>query len=382
MLWATTLINRVGSFAIVYLAIYLNRSLGFTPLQAALSFTAYGLGGAVGTIVGGVLTDRWGRKPTLLLAYVASAVLLFQLAFATDFWLIMAICAASGAFGEAFRPALQAMMVDIVDAENQVRAFSLSFWANTIGFAIAALLAGTVASVSPVLLFGLDAGTTLLAALVIAITVDETRPTDGTVSARRTPAVGRGMGVVFRDRAFITFIAVNFIILLIGLQYVTSLPLAMTAAGLSSSAYGVVIALNAVIVIVGQLLIGRYLKARNQQRMLALGYILYGVGYGVYALGGSFRFFIAGVVIWSMGGMIHNPVKATLIAKMSPIDLRGRYQGVVFLFFTVAAAAAPALGGLVIQYQGATTLWLACLLAATLATTHVLTTPPSTTAPA
>ena len=48
-LWTGTLINRLGAFVVIFLAIYLTASAGFSQSQAGLVLGLYGVGGAVGT---------------------------------------------------------------------------------------------------------------------------------------------------------------------------------------------------------------------------------------------------------------------------------------------------------------------------------------------
>ena len=72
-LWTGTLINRLGSFVLIFLAIYLTQERDFSASQAGLVIGLWGVGGAVGTTVGGTLADRWGRRPTLLTAHLGAA---------------------------------------------------------------------------------------------------------------------------------------------------------------------------------------------------------------------------------------------------------------------------------------------------------------------
>src|SRR5262245_25172855 len=75
-LWTNTLINRIGSFVVIVLAIYLTQERGLSESYAGLVIGLWGAGGAIGTLVGGVLADKWGRKPTFLTALYGSSALM------------------------------------------------------------------------------------------------------------------------------------------------------------------------------------------------------------------------------------------------------------------------------------------------------------------
>ena len=167
----------------------------------------WGAGGAVGTMVGGVLADRWGRRPTLLTAHLGGAVAMVGLGFAREYWMIAGAALLLGSFAEAARPAFSAMMVDVVPDRDRLRAFSLNYWAINLGFASAAILAGFAAEADYLLLFLVDAATTTVTAAIVFFKVRETRPAGAAVTA--SAPRGPGLSVVLRDRVFIAFVVVN-----------------------------------------------------------------------------------------------------------------------------------------------------------------------------
>ena len=131
--------------------------------------------GRSGTTVGGTLADRWGRRPTLLTAHLGAATMMLALGFARPLWTVAVGALLLGMFAEAARPAFGAMMVDVVPERDRLRAFSLNYWAINLGFACAAVLAGLAAEAGYLLLFVVDAVTTLTTALIIFVRVGETR---------------------------------------------------------------------------------------------------------------------------------------------------------------------------------------------------------------
>ena len=375
LLWAGTLINRLGSFVIIYLAIYLTRQLGFTQSQAGLVLGCYGVGGIAGTLLGGVLADRLGRRATLLIAQPAAAATMLALGFARGVVVLAAGALLLGLFSEAIRPAYGAAMVDIVPEQDRVRAFSLNYWAVNLGFAGAAVLAGFAAQADYLLLFVVDAGTTLLVAGMTLFLMHETRPAraaDTVVAAR-----GPGLTAVLRDRVFIVFLLLNLGIVTVLMQHMSTLPIAMSADGLSPATFGWVLAANGLLIVAGQLFIPRLVQNRDRSHVLALGTLIIGLGFGLGALADTAWLWATTVLVWTLGEMLQSPSNAALVAALSPPTLRGRYQGFYSLSWSAATAIAPLLGGLTLEHAGDKALWLTCAaVGALIAIGQLLSGPP------
>ncbi|MFI1192954.1 MDR family MFS transporter [Micromonospora sp. NPDC020750] len=376
-LWAGTLINRLGSFVLIFLAIYLTQERGFDELAAGLVLSLWGVGGAVGTTLGGTLADRWGRRPTLLTAHLGAASMMLALGFARELWAVAVGALLLGLFAEAARPAFGAMMIDVVPERDRLRAFSLNYWAINLGFASAAILAGLAAEASYLLLFVIDAITTLATAVIIFVKVRETRVSAVAVTLAAEAARPRGaLRTILTDRVYLGFVALNLLGALVFLQHISMLPIAMGDDGLSPSTYGTVIALNGVLIVAGQLFVPRLIRGRSRSHVLALAAVVMGVGFGLTAFADVAWFYALTVLVWTVGEMLNSPSNSTLIAELSPADLRGRYQGVFSLSWQLAGAAAPLLGGLVRQQAGNGALWLGCAaLGAAMAVGHLVSGP-------
>lgn len=63
-LWTSTLINRLGGFVLTFMALYLTTERHFSASYAGLVAALIGLGGMIASLLGGVLADRIGRRPT------------------------------------------------------------------------------------------------------------------------------------------------------------------------------------------------------------------------------------------------------------------------------------------------------------------------------
>ncbi|MFD0787389.1 MFS transporter, partial [Micromonospora azadirachtae] len=279
-----------------------------------------------------------------------------------------------GGFAEAARPAFGAMMIDVVPEKDRLRAFSLNYWAINLGFACAAVLAGFAAQAGYLLLFVIDAATTLVTALIIFTRVGETRRARPVSKGAAAPA--GALRTILGDRIFLGFVALNLFAALIFLQHISMLPIAMGDSGLSPATYGSVIALNGVLIVVGQLFVPRLIRGRSRSHVLALAALVTGIGFGLTAFAHAAWFYGLTVLIWTLGEMLNSPSNATLIAELSPAELRGRYQGVFSLSWQIAGAAAPIFGGLVREHAGNSALWFGCaVLGGVMAVAHLVSGP-------
>ena len=68
LIWAGTLINRLGGFVIPFLTLYLTTQRQIPVSQAALMVSLFGAGSFIAQLSGGELTDRLGRRPVMLMA--------------------------------------------------------------------------------------------------------------------------------------------------------------------------------------------------------------------------------------------------------------------------------------------------------------------------
>ena len=358
--WATTLINRVGSFVLVLLAIYLTTERGLSAAFAGFVIGLWAAGGAVGAMVGGVLADRWGRKPTMLTSLYGSAALMLVLGQMRTPLAIAVATFVLGMFSDGLRPATSALMVDVVPAPDRARAFSLNYWVINVGFAVASTAAGFLAGVDMGLLFVVDAATTLAAAVWVTFKIAEP------VRAEAPPPVGsvagEGLAAVLRDRVFLAFVGVNFLVALVFLQHISTLPISMTRDGLSASTYGAVIAINGVVIVLGQIFVTRVLRRADDIAALAVACVLVGVGFGLTAFATVPWHYAVSVLVWTLGEMLQAPINSTTTAGLSPAHLRGRYQGVFTLSWAVAGFLAPLVGGFVLEHGGKATLWVGCLV--------------------
>lgn len=376
-LWTSTLVNRLGAFVATFMALYLTLDRGYSASYAGLVAALHGLGGVVSSLVAGVMTDRFGRRPTMLVAQVSTAVSVAVLGFMVHPVAIAAVAFCVGMASSASRPAVQAMIADIVPAKDRVRAFSLNYWAINLGFAVSSAGAGFVAEYSYLAGFVGEAVMTLCCAVVVFMKVPESRPqktaaavtatATATATDARDAADGVRLGTVLRDGRFMGVVGLSFVIALIFQQGYVGLPVAMGADGFSSSDFGAAVAVNGVLIVVLQIPVTRFIQSRDPRRLLIVSSVLAGYGFGLTAFAGSVAVYALTICVWTVAEIVNAPVQNGLVVQLSPAHGRGRYQGMYALSWSAAALVAPLMSGVVIDHFGAGWLWGTCAVLGTAA---------------
>ena len=357
MLWWGLVVNRLASFVLAFLSIYLVRDRGFSPAEAGRVLALYGIGFTVAGPLGGLLADRIGRRATMVTALVLGASAVGSLTFAHAPALLAALAFFCAAAGDLYRPAMSAAVADVVPPLDRARAYGLVYWAVNLALSVGLFLGGLVAERSISALFLADAGSSLLAAAIILLRVPETRPRD----VVHEPAL-RGLAKVFSDGPYLSFLLLQLGALAVFTQWQLALPIDMAKHGLGPAAYAFLMALNCAGVVLLQPMLSPRLHRFDSARLLAVSALLFGAGYGVNAVGGNLLVYGTGTALWTIGEVIGFPVASTLVANLSPPALRGRYQGAFAMSWGVAFTVSPIAAGEVMQRFGARSLWLLCLL--------------------
>jgi MFS family permease len=360
-LWAGTIVNRLGGFVLPFLALYLTGERGLTVAQAGLMVSLFGAGSFTASLVGGELADRLGRRPVLLISFFVAPFAMLIVGSARTVPVIAGSTLVLGFFTDLYRPAVSAAVADLVPPASRPRAYGYIYWAINLGAAVAPIMAGLMARRNYTLLFIGDALTTFLFGVLVLWGVSETRPHLPAKQARIS--LGSRLAAIRAEPFLIAFAGLALLFGTIYQQGYVALPVDMRDHGISPELFGLAISLNgALIVVLG---IPASNRAGRWPRFgaMAVASLLLGIGYGIPAVSGSFAVYALSIAVWTMGEIAGATVAPAIVADLSPIDMRGLYQGVFGSAWGLAHFTGPVLGGWVMERLGGRGLWLACLAA-------------------
>ncbi|HEV2757355.1 MAG TPA: MFS transporter [Actinomycetota bacterium] len=346
-------VNRFGSFVSVFLILYLTGE-GYSAAAAGTAVAAYGVGHLAASGIGGYLTDRIGRRETIVLSMYSSAAAMLLLSQVRGLGPITACVGLIGLAAELYRPATSALLADLVPPDQRVAAFAVWRLAVNAGFALGPAAAGFLADRSFFWLFVGDAATSLVFGTVALVTLPKGAP-----APTDTAAAGGALAPMLRDRAFVAFLVASTGITYVYLQSMSVLALHVKAEGLSTSDYGLLVSLNGLLIVFIELPIASVTQRLNARRVIAFGFGVTGLGFALTAFAGSMLPLAATVVLWTIGEVVDAPVSSAYVAALAPDHMRGRYMGAWGLTWSLGLILAPSVGAraFAASPNGA---WLAC----------------------
>ncbi|MFC1758545.1 MDR family MFS transporter [Planctomycetota bacterium] len=352
-------VNRAGSFAMVFLTIYVSKELGFGVTFAANCFGIFGVGSIISSLLGGQLADRLGRKPVMVFALIGAAASLVALSFAKDRYSFLLMVLVFSLTIEMYRPAASAMMGDLVDHTQRPLAFGLMYIAFNLGFAVAAPVGGFLAHYSYQWLFWGDAITTASYGLIIAFLIRDTLPN----TAKAQSAVGgwaRTLSHIANDHVFMLFSLATLMTSIVFMQAFTTLPIHLDKSGYSEENIGWLLSTNGILIVFCQIPITHFLNRFNRLSIIVVGELLIATGFGLTTFAATTAMFLLTIMIWTLGEVVQAAFKQSLVADMAPADMRGRYMGVFSFCHAAGIAFGAPLGGQVLDRWGPNVLWPSC----------------------
>jgi len=353
-----------GALIFPFFGLYITSKYQVGMTEVGVMFSIMAITGLVGSLIGGALTDKFGRKVMILFGLVISAVSALMLAFAPTLQFIYLAAFIVGLFGNMAGPAHQAMVADVLPEDKRIDGFGVLRVIANLAVAIGPAIGGFLAARSYTLLFIIDVIASSITAMIILIYVPETKPKavpreDG--QPQQEQSLGQTLAGYFKvtqDRVYMVYILASIFMVLAYMQMNITLPVFLRDVhGLPDSGYGLLLSLNASMVVLFQFWITRRIKKFAPMKIMAWGMVVYAVGFSMYGFVSAYWLFIFAMVIITIGEMVVSPTGQAVVAKLSPEDMRGRYMAVFGFSWTIPNAVGPLIAGLVMDNYNPNWVW-------------------------
>lgn len=348
-----------GTLLFPFLSLYITQKFQVGMTQAGAVLGLFSIFGLVGGMIGGALTDKFGRRNLIIFGLVFSALSTLSLGFVQQFATLFPLVVVIGLLSNIAGPAHSAMIADILPEKKRQEGFGILRVVFNMSWIIGPSIGGFIANRSFFALFVIDAIISSVVAVLFYFLISETKPeTAPTEKPESLLSTFKGYGVVLRDYAFMGFLAAGILMGSVYTQLYNSLSVYLRDNhGIQPQGYGFLLTVSAITVILFQFWITRAIKRRPPFLLMAFGTVFYMLGFSMFGFVSTFVLFALAVFIITVGEMIIVPTSQTLAANFAPVEMRGRYMAFFGLVWSLPAAFGPGAAGLILDNYNPNLLW-------------------------
>jgi MFS family permease len=351
-----------GALLFPFFALYITSRFDVGMTEVGILFAMFSVSSFIGSALGGAMTDRLGRRGMLIFSLVSTSISSVLMGLVNSLSVFYLFALLVGIFTDVGGPARMAMMADLLPEEKRISGFGIFRVVFNVAAAIGPAIGGFMATRSYMALFISDAVLSLITAILVYRYIPETKPEELADAPRESLAsTFRGYFSVLRDRFFVFYIFASILAGLVYMNFNTTLGVFLRDyRGIPESGYGLLITINATMVVIMQFSISRVIDKYRPMLMMALGTLLSGLGFTLFGFVHSYGLAVVAMVILTIGEMIWAPVSNALVAMFAPEDKRGRYMAAFGFSWGIPFAVGPLLAGRIMDSGHGNWLWYAC----------------------
>jgi MFS transporter, DHA1 family, tetracycline resistance protein len=349
VIFLTIFVNLVGFGIIIPLLPFYAETFGASPLVIGALFASFSLSQLIASPLLGDLSDRWGRRPVLILSLIGTAISFAMLAMAQSLLMLFAARIVDGLSGGNITTA-RAYIADVTTEDERPRAFGFLGAAFGVGFIVGPALGGAFSTISYTAPIWAATVITLVAIALAWFWLPETvhRAHAGGVSpwhALRELSHRSGLRLL---------LSIDFLYWMAFAVYQTTFALfGARRFGFDATHTGYLLsAFGALGVIVQGGLVGPIAKRLGSRQTLVVGLAFAAVGWGGSAFTYSLPLFVVMLVPGAIGIGLCNATLTTLVSNAASPREQGRVQGAAGALESLGRTAGPIWGNAVLQEVG------------------------------
>jgi MFS family permease len=354
-----------------FFTVYLRQRLGIPLTTVGFLFAISSVVGLFSQAVWGPVVDRYGRKIAIVAGLSNEVIVMVGFALLGSLEAYAVLIALNGLIEPASRIGSDAMIADLIEKDRRPRAYALLRMVANAGVSIGPAVGGFLAASSYMLTFGTGAVAATGALLLVFFLVRETKPDLSEVA--EAEVAGGGYLHILRDFRFIGFSLASVLLWMAYEPFMQVLPVYMKEGfGIPESQYGLMMSVNALMVVFFQFAVTRVTEKYREAYVMAAGALWTGLGALAAALSNNVWLFLLSVIILTIGELIWAPTSISFVARIAPIDMRGRYMGVYGMVGGMAWGIGPIAIGYAYDNIAPVAVWYLTLGLATVGTVAFL----------
>lgn len=360
-------VNALGYGIIIPVLYSYTQRFGLSDFQNGLLFAIYSVGQFAATPIIGRLSDKYGRKPMLIVSIFGTAVSFFLMA-AAQSALTLFLARALDGITSGNIPVASAVISDTTEPKDRAKGFGLIGASFNFGFIIGPVISAITVGIFPQLPFLIAGVISLLAVVITAVVLPETNKQIGQVVHSKLFDFKRMILVLKEENIGITLLITLFYFLAFSLFIYAYQPFSVKVLGLSAEVISLIFTLFGIIGLASQVFI-----VQRVQRIFGLTKAFSGaiavvaLAFFLMFLSQSLLLFVVASVILSLAASVVNPLTQTILSAETDAKSQGSILGLQASYMSLGQILGPIAGGalasIAIRYPflGGAVMVVACL---------------------
>ncbi len=342
------MVNMLGYGIVIPLLYGYSKKFGLSDFDNGLLFAAFSVCQFISTPIIGRLSDKYGRRPMLLISIIGTALSFITMAFAPNVAFLFIARILDGLTAGNI-PVIFAIISDTTEPADRPKAFGLVGSAFSFGFifgpAIAALTVGFGSAVP----FIIATIITVIATVLAAIYLPETNKNMGQVQKGKLFDFAKMWHTLFDPNVGATFL----ITLIFFLAFACAIlygfqPFTMNILHMSQSENATLFTVFGLVGFLAQnLLVGRVTKWLGIKKAFATGLFLTAMAFLVMGLSHSLWMFVGGCILLALVNSVAQTLIPTILSQETDARSQGTIMGLNASYQSIGMIIGPILGGAV-----------------------------------
>ena len=340
--------NMIGYGIIIPILYSYSKKYGLSDFENGLLFAVFSVCQFFSTPIIGRLSDKYGRRPMLLVSIMGTAVSFFMMAFAPNALFLFLSRALDGLTAGNI-PVAFAVISDSTKPEDRARAFGLIGSALNFGFVFGPAIAAFTIGFGPALPFIIAGIITTIAAILLALFLPETNKHMGEVKTGKLfdfkgmwrMLFDPSIGLVFL-LSFVFFLAFACAIIY-GFQ-----PYTINVLKINQTENAILFTIFGAVGLFAQnLVVHRVAKALGNKKAFSNSMLFIAISFVIMYFSQSLPVFVVAMIILALANSMAQTLIPTILSQIADEKSQGSIMGLNASYQSVGMIFGPLLGGLV-----------------------------------
>lgn len=344
-------VNALGYGIIIPILYSYSQRFGLSDFQNGLLFSIFSLCQFIATPVIGRLSDKYGRKPLLIISISGTVLSFLMMAFArSGAWLYLGRALDGLTAGNI--PVALAVISDTTEPKDRARGFGIIGASFGFGFIFGPAISALTVGVNPSLPFLIAAAVSIVAVILTWIILPETNKNMGQVAHKKLFDFGKLVKSIFDEQIGATLAITLLYSLAISLFLYAYQPFSVKILKLTATQISINFIIFGFVGLIAQVfLIPRITKTWGEQKTLVAALCLAIITFLTLYISRIAWIFAVVSIFHALANAFINPLTQALLSKEVDAKSQGSIMGINASYMSVGMILGPIIGGIIATYS-------------------------------